>query len=110
MTRKPAAPLLDRTLTYRLHRLHKLTDLESQRRYPEVTGLSLVVEKVYGYDVALQPKSSGARQSVAGMNLLGSGVPVVSLTGSPPPSPTWRSAHPADRRRSHPPRCRPSGS
>ena len=41
MTRKPAAPLLDRTLTYRLHRLHKLTDLESQRRYPEITGLSL---------------------------------------------------------------------
>ena len=42
MARKPAAPpALDRTLTYRLHRLHKLTDLESQRRYPEVTGLSL---------------------------------------------------------------------
>lgn len=41
MSRKTAAPLLDRTLTYRLHRLHKLTDLESQRRYPEVTGLSL---------------------------------------------------------------------
>lgn len=47
MARKPSAPAaaapvaLDRTLTYRLHRLHKLTDLESQRRYPEVTGLSL---------------------------------------------------------------------
>lgn len=41
MARKPTAPGLDRTLTYRLHRLHKLTDLESQRRYPEVTGLSL---------------------------------------------------------------------
>lgn len=37
----PRLPALDRTLTYRLHRLHKLTDLESQRRYPEVTGLSL---------------------------------------------------------------------
>lgn len=41
MARKPTPVALDRTLTYRLHRLHKLTDLESQRRYPEVTGLSL---------------------------------------------------------------------
>ncbi|MES2977964.1 MAG: MarR family transcriptional regulator [Pseudomonadota bacterium] len=37
-----AAPLkLDRTLTYRLHLLHKLTDQESQRAYPEATGLSM---------------------------------------------------------------------
>ena len=28
-------------LSYRLHLLHKLTDLESQRRYPLETGLSL---------------------------------------------------------------------
>ena len=28
-------------LTYRMHLLHKLTDLESQRRYPLETGLSL---------------------------------------------------------------------
>lgn len=41
MSRPPDLPALNRTLTYRLHRLHKLTDLESQRRYPEVTGLSL---------------------------------------------------------------------
>jgi DNA-binding MarR family transcriptional regulator len=32
---------LDRTLTYRLHLLHKLTDQESQRAYPEHTGLSM---------------------------------------------------------------------
>ena len=32
---------LDRSLTWRLHRLHKLTDLESQRTYAEQTGLSL---------------------------------------------------------------------
>lgn len=32
---------LDRALTYRLHRLHKLTDLESQRTYPAQTGLSI---------------------------------------------------------------------
>ncbi len=41
MSHSPDLPDLSRTLTYRLHRLHKLTDLESQRRYPEVTGLSL---------------------------------------------------------------------
>jgi len=32
---------LDRTLTYRLHQLHKLTDADSQSRYPERTGLSM---------------------------------------------------------------------
>jgi len=35
-----AAPL-DRTLTYRLHQLHKLTDADSQSAYPEHTGLSM---------------------------------------------------------------------
>ena len=32
---------LDRTLTYRLHQLHKLTDADSQSIYPEHTGLSM---------------------------------------------------------------------
>lgn len=32
---------LDRTLTYRLHQLHKLTDAHSQTTYPEKTGLSM---------------------------------------------------------------------
>lgn len=32
---------LPRALTYRMHLLHKLTDLESQRRYPLESGLSL---------------------------------------------------------------------
>ena len=32
---------LDRTLTYRLHQLHKLTDMDSQLVYPERTGLSM---------------------------------------------------------------------
>jgi DNA-binding MarR family transcriptional regulator len=32
---------LDRTLTYRLHQLHKLTDMDSQSVYPERTGLSM---------------------------------------------------------------------
>ena len=34
-------PSLDRTLTYRMHLLHKLTDQESQRLYPLEVGLSL---------------------------------------------------------------------
>jgi DNA-binding MarR family transcriptional regulator len=37
---KFVAPL-DRTLTYRLHQLHKLTDMDSQSVYPERTGLSM---------------------------------------------------------------------
>jgi DNA-binding MarR family transcriptional regulator len=32
---------LERTLTYRLHQLHKLTDMDSQSVYPERTGLSM---------------------------------------------------------------------
>lgn len=32
---------LDRTLTYRLHQLHKLTDMDSQAVYPARTGLSM---------------------------------------------------------------------
>jgi DNA-binding MarR family transcriptional regulator len=32
---------LDRTLTYRLHQLHKLTDADSQGAYPVHTGLTL---------------------------------------------------------------------
>ena len=32
---------LDRTLTYRLHLLHKLTDIESQRAYVTGAGLSM---------------------------------------------------------------------
>jgi DNA-binding MarR family transcriptional regulator len=35
------APALPRTLSYRLHQVHKLTDQESQRRYPLEAGLSL---------------------------------------------------------------------
>ncbi len=43
MTTSPPSPLLrlERTLTYRLHRLHKLTDADSQSLYPEQTGLSM---------------------------------------------------------------------
>lgn len=34
-------PRLERTFTYRLHLLHKVTDLESQQRYPEHAGLTM---------------------------------------------------------------------
>ena len=37
----PPAPSLDRTLTWRLHRLHKQTDLQSSRAYAEHTGMSI---------------------------------------------------------------------
>jgi len=37
----PTAPPLDRTLSYRLHVLHKLTDQDSQSAYLRETGLSL---------------------------------------------------------------------
>lgn len=40
LKRRMSTPL-DRTLTYRLHQLHKLTDLDSQSVYPERTGLSM---------------------------------------------------------------------
>ena len=37
----PLATPLERTLTYRLHLLHKLTDAGSQQAYPTQAGLSL---------------------------------------------------------------------
>jgi DNA-binding MarR family transcriptional regulator len=40
MPAKPRAPLA-RSLTYRLHLLHKITDQVSQQRYEEALGLSL---------------------------------------------------------------------
>ena len=40
LKRRMSTPL-DRTLTYRLHQLHKLTDSDSQLAYPEHTGLSM---------------------------------------------------------------------
>jgi DNA-binding MarR family transcriptional regulator len=36
-----ASAALERTLTYRLHLLHKLTDADSQQAYPAQAGLSL---------------------------------------------------------------------
>ena len=39
--RQRAAAPLDRTLSYRLHLLHKLTDQDSARAYPRQAGLSM---------------------------------------------------------------------
>lgn len=36
-----AAQPLERTLSYRMHQVYKLTDQESQRRCPQATGLTL---------------------------------------------------------------------
>jgi hypothetical protein len=44
-------------LTWRLHRLHKLTNQESQRRYPQDTGLSMS----NGRGVSLSLAPSGRR-------------------------------------------------
>lgn len=41
MTQTPDSVPLERTFTYRLHLLHKLSDLETQQRYPGTVGLSL---------------------------------------------------------------------
>ena len=40
-TPTPASAPLDRTLSYRLHRLHKLTDQDSASAYPRQAGLSM---------------------------------------------------------------------
>ncbi len=39
--RSPPSAALDRTLSYRLHLLHKLTDQDSQHAYPAQAGLSM---------------------------------------------------------------------
>lgn len=44
-------------LTWRLHRLHKLTDQESQRRYPQDTGLSMSDGRCLGAIGAFEPLS-----------------------------------------------------
>lgn len=50
-------PGLDRALSYRLHLLHKLTDLESQRTYLAESGLSLSDSRCLGAIGAFEPLS-----------------------------------------------------
>ncbi len=64
MTQTPVAHLLplrpdtlQRTLTYRLHLLHKLTDQTSQQAYPQATGLSLSTGRCLAAVGAFEPLS-----------------------------------------------------
>ncbi len=67
--RKIAAPVdLGRMLTYRMHLLHKLTDLESQRRYPLETGLSLADGRSLSAIGAFGPLSVNALAQMANLN------------------------------------------
>jgi len=59
---------LNRTLTYRLHRLHKLTDLESQRAYPAATGLSISDGRCLGAIGAFGPLSINDLARQANLN------------------------------------------
>lgn len=75
MKRKPAPgevphlpDPLDRTLTYRMHLLHKLTDQESQRLYPEVTGLSLADGRCLAAVGSFEPLSVNRLAQLANLN------------------------------------------
>ena len=59
---------LNRALTYRLHRLHKLIDLESQRSYPEATGLSFSDGRCLGAIGAFAPLSINDLANRANLN------------------------------------------
>jgi DNA-binding MarR family transcriptional regulator len=63
-----AGPALDRTLTYRLHLLHKLTDLESQRLYPSETGLSLGDGRCLAALGSFEPLSVNRLAQLANLN------------------------------------------
>ncbi len=65
----PVEPaVLDRHLTYRMHLLHKLTDQESQRRYPMQTGLSLSDGRCLSAIGAFEPLSINALAQKANLN------------------------------------------
>ncbi len=59
---------LNRALTYRLHRLHKLTDLESQREYPTATGLTISDGRCLGAIGAFGPLSIKDLAQMANLN------------------------------------------
>jgi DNA-binding MarR family transcriptional regulator len=59
---------LERTLTYRLHLLHKLTDQTSQQAYPEVTGLSLSAGRCLATVGAFEPVSVKVLAERANLN------------------------------------------
>ncbi len=59
---------LERKLTYRMHLLHKLTDQESQRQYPLVTGLSLSDGRCLSAIGSFEPLSVNALAQMANLN------------------------------------------
>lgn len=63
-----APPPLDRTLTYRLHLLHKLTDQESQRLYPLEIGLSLSDGRCLAAVGSFEPLSVNRLAQLANLN------------------------------------------
>lgn len=63
----PAMPL-ERTLTYRLHLLHKLTDLESQRAYLAEAGLPLSDGRCLASIGAFEPLSVNDLARQANLN------------------------------------------
>lgn len=63
----PAMPL-ERTLTYRLHLLHKLTDLESQRAYLAEAGLPLSDGRCLAAIGAFEPLSVNDLAQRANLN------------------------------------------
>lgn len=59
---------LDRTLTWRMHMLHKLTDQVSQRLYPEETGLSLSDGRCLTAIGSFEPLSVNRLAQLANLN------------------------------------------
>ncbi|MES2786090.1 MAG: MarR family transcriptional regulator [Pseudomonadota bacterium] len=59
---------LERTLTYRMHLLHKLSDLESQRLYPLEVGLSLSDGRCLAAVGAFEPISVNRLAQLANLN------------------------------------------
>jgi DNA-binding MarR family transcriptional regulator len=59
---------LDRTLTWRMHTLHKLTDQESQRLYPQETGLSLADGRCLSVVGSFGPLSVNRLAQLANLN------------------------------------------
>jgi DNA-binding MarR family transcriptional regulator len=61
-------PALERTLTYRMHLLHKLTDQESQRLYPLEVGLALSDGRCLAAIGSFEPLSVNKLAQVANLN------------------------------------------
>ncbi|MES2633016.1 MAG: MarR family transcriptional regulator [Pseudomonadota bacterium] len=59
---------LERTLTYRMHLLHKLSDLESQRLYPLEVGLSLSDGRCLAAVGSFEPISVNRLAQLANLN------------------------------------------